>query len=200
MRPVKVNTKIFFLGRCDIFVYHLRFWYIIFPRQACFIGGGGGRHRRVLLHFSECSIVLFAFPSLFQMVVFSSKFYGIFHFACIHCTVSTPTVLVQYTCLQFGHYIRTENILPEQVSNIWQWYLRGMEFCSDVSMKWLPLHKASKTPSSLLSYHHINAITSEIKGKSNVFPVHAMKVYRGSRDINPLALNLGWRWVVNFIP
>jgi hypothetical protein len=37
------------------------------------------------------------------------------------------------------------------------------------------------------------------KGKIKFFTVHGFRAYRGSRDIAPLLLNLGfiWRWVVN---
>jgi hypothetical protein len=33
-----------------------------------------------------------------------------------------------------------------------------------------------------------------IKGAGKVVPVHAIKAYRGSRDIAPLILNLGIKW------
>jgi hypothetical protein len=38
--------------------------------------------------------------------------------------------------------------------------------------------------------------------KKYVFPVHAMKTYRGSRGVTPVILSLGTRWrrVVNFTP
>jgi len=37
-------------------------------------------------------------------------------------------------------------------------------------------------------------ISEEGNGKVNVFPVHIIKIYRGSRSIAHLILNLGIRW------
>jgi hypothetical protein len=60
--------------------------------------------------------------------------------------------------------------------------------------------------------HHIctrlHGVTSErhyrflLNRNGEVFPVHAMKTYRGRRGTAPLTLNIGtrWRWVVNFMP
>ena len=43
-------------------------------------------------------------------------------------------------------------------------------------------------------------LTISIRSEDNIFIVHAMKEYRGSRGITPLILDIGtrWRWVVNF--
>jgi len=43
---------------------------------------------------------------------------------------------------------------------------------------------------------------NKYNNKGKVVPVHAMKIYRRSRGIAPLILNLGTRlrWVVNFTP
>jgi hypothetical protein len=54
----------------------------------------------------------------------------------------------------------------------------------------------------------LQSVTSErhyrflLNKKDKVFPVHAMKTYRGRRGTAPLVLNIGtrWRWVVNFMP
>jgi hypothetical protein len=35
---------------------------------------------------------------------------------------------------------------------------------------------------------------SKVKGRAKMFPVHAMKEYRGSRGIDPLILNVGSGW------
>jgi hypothetical protein len=52
------------------------------------------------------------------------------------------------------------------------------------------------------SLHGTSDLLGKVKVKGKVFPVHAMRVYRGSRGIAPTILNLGtrWRWVVNFTP
>jgi hypothetical protein len=48
-------------------------------------------------------------------------------------------------------------------------------------------NNSASVPQHRTSYMHL-------KGKGEVFPVHAMRAYRGSRGIAPLILNLSTRW------
>jgi hypothetical protein len=48
-------------------------------------------------------------------------------------------------------------------------------------------NRSTSVPQHRTAYMHL-------KGKGEVFPVHAMKAYRGRRGIAPLLLNLSTRW------